>query len=578
MNIFDYFKKKIMHQVLVLFKEKKIDLELNPEQFTVEPPRESRFGDLSTNICMVYAKKIPLSPSEFAELLKSKLLVFDEIETINIKSPGFLNFKLNKVFLFEQVKSILLQNQNYGSTNKNGQNLNIEFVSANPTGPLHVGHVRGAIIGDVLGKIYKKLGYNVTTEYYVNDAGNQIDILAKSVFIRYKELVENLKIDMPEDYYPGEYLISIAKVILNLYGKKLLNSSEEYYLPIIKEISINENLKVIKNDLKLLGIYIDIYTSEKKLIENSIVDKTIKILENKDLIYNGILPKPKSMKNSEWVPRKQKLFKSTLFGDDEDRTISKSDGSLTYFISDIAYHLDKHNRTNGTLINIWGADHAGYVKRMLAAVNSLTGKPDNFIIKLCQLVNLSRDSKIIKMSKRKGTFITLKDIVNEVGSDVVRFIMLTRKNDQTLDFDFNKVVLKNKENPVFYVQYAYARICSVLRKADDYDIDQESILNANLNLINHEIQMSLCKKLILWPRTIENAAKFQEPHRIAFYLIDLASEFHSLWALGREDSNLRFFHDEINEKTYAHLAIVKATKEIIFAGLDILSVNAPEEM
>ena len=391
-------------------------------------------------------------------------------------------------------------------------------------------------------------------------------------------MVTNSKIDIPKDYYPGEYLIPIAKKILYQFNKKLMNKSEKFYLPIIKKISVKENLKNIKNDLKLLNIFIDVYTSEKELIEESMVDKTIAILESKDLIYKGTPSKPKSMANSEWFPREQKLFKSTLFGDDEDRTVSKSDGSLTYFISDIAYHLDKHNRTQGKLINIWGADHAGYVKRMLAAVNSLTGKTDNFIIKLCQLVNLTRDSKIIKMSKRKGTFITLKDIVNEVGSDVVRFMMLTRKNDQMLDFDFNKVVLKNKENPVFYVQYAYARICSVLRKAEEYEIDKQAILNANLSLLNHEIQIKLFNKLILWPRTLENAGKFQEPHRIAFYLIDLASEFHSLWALGREDTDFRFFHDEINERTHAHLALVKATKEIILSGLNILSVNAPEEM
>ena len=577
MNIYSHFKSLLFEIFLEVTKLKNENANALNERFTVELPRDENHGDISTNLCLVFSKSAEMKPRELACLMKPFVEKLDGIINVSIEGPGFLNLKLKNSFWHNQLTEIIHQKERYGESNNfSGKNINVEFVSANPTGPLHVGHVRGAVIGDVLSNILKKVGFNVIKEYYVNDAGNQINILAKSVFLRYKELINKKPIVIPEGYYPGDYLIPIAKDLLSMHKKSLLEKDEIDSINIIKSFSINHMLKLIKSDLELLNIQMDIYSSEKQLVENLSVEKTIKELENKNLIYYGSLPSPKSI-NNDWEPKEQTLFKAKRFGDDEDRTIIKSDGSLTYFASDIAYHRDKWYRTKGTLINIWGADHSGYIKRMKSAVNAITDKENQLDIKLCQMVNLLKDNKPIRMSKRSGNFVTLKHIIDEVGGDAIRFIMLTRKNDQVLDFNFDKVTEKTKENPVFYVKYAHARTCSILKKANELGFDLEK-KDISLSFLNHEIHLKLCKYLSNWPKIIEASAIYKEPHRIAFYLIELSSIFHSLWSLGREQDKLRFFQENNTDCTYAYLTLIKATKIVIASGLKVMSVSAPEEM
>jgi len=576
MNIYTKFKSIIFDIFLDLTKVKNDNINSLSEKFTVELPRDIKHGDMSTNICMVLSRFANQKPIELANMMKPRIELLDEVNSVSIDGPGFINFNLLNSFWHEQIKLILHHKEKYGETKDfSGKNINVEFVSANPTGPLHVGHVRGAVIGDVLSNILKKVGYNVIKEYYVNDAGNQINILAHSVFLRYKELIDNHKIKIPEGYYPGEYLIPIAKQLHEKYEKKLINRNENS-LKIIKDFSVKYILNIIKDDLYRLNIKMDVYSSESELVSNLKVTKAIKELQNKNLLYTGTLPPPKSI-DDDWEPKKQTLFKSKIFGDDEDRTVTKSDGTLTYFATDIAYHMDKLFRTKGTLINIWGADHSGYVKRMTSAVKAITDKEYQLDIKLCQMVNLIKNDKPIKMSKRSGNFITLKEIIDEVGGDAIRFIMLTRKNDQILDFDFDKVTQQSKDNPVFYVKYAHARLCSVLRKAEEMELGLIK-KDINLSLLNHEIHLNLFKCLSNWPRVIETSAIYREPHRIVFYLIELSSMFHSLWSQGRGEEELRFFQKDNIDLTFANLHLVQATKYVIASGLEIISVSAPEEM
>ena len=580
MNIYNDFKNQIFDIFLKVIEENNYnldDIHNLKEKFTVEIPREQNHGDISTNISLVLSKLSGYKPKELAILIKSYLERLENVKSVSIEGPGFININLDNSFWHKQILKILKLKSKFGESQLFlDNNINVEFVSANPTGPLHVGHVRGAVIGDVLSNILKMVGYKVTKEYYVNDAGNQIDILANSVFIRYEEIILKKTAVIPEGYYPGEYLIPIAKSLYDLHNDSLLNCDKFKALEIIKKFSIDFILNEIKIDLGRLNIEMDKYSSEKTLVQDLSVDKTIQELKNKGLIYSGILPSPKS-KVEDWEPKEQTLFKSKIFGDDEDRTIIKSDGTLTYFASDIAYHRDKLIRTNGKLINIWGADHGGYVKRMVAAVNAIADKEGQLEIKLCQMVNLIKNNQPLKMSKRDGNFVTLKEIIEEVGGDAIRFIMLTRKNDQVLDFDFNKVTERSKDNPVFYVKYAHARICSVLKKSKELGFVKEKN-NIDLSYLNDEVHLKLIKSLTYWPKVIEASAIHKEPHRVAFYLIELSSNFHSLWSLGRENNKFRFFQKENEECTYAYLSLIKALKIVISSGLNILSVSAPEEM
>lgn len=462
-----------------------------------------------------------------------------------------------------------------------GQTVNVEYVSANPTGPMHVGHGRGAVVGDALALLLAKAGYKVTKEYYINDAGAQVDVLARSAYLRYREAFGET-IEIPEGLYPGDYLVPVGEKLKETFGDKWLNAEEGDYLEEIKAFSINAMMDLIREDLAVLGVTHDVFSSEKELVENGGVDKAITYLEERGLIYTGVLEPPKGKKPEDWEPRPQLLFKASEFGDDVDRPLKKSDGSGTYFASDIAYHFDKFQRGSDQLIDVMGADHGGYVKRMKAAVKAMSEGKAELDIKLAQMVNLMDNGEPVKMSKRAGTFITLREVIDKVGKDVVRFIMLTRKNDAQLEFDFTKVTEQSKDNPVFYVQYAHARCHSVFRKADeeftDLDRTETALAKADLSLLNDESELTLMRLMAEWPRLIEAAAESHEPHRITYYLYDLASEFHSLWNKGTGDVSLRFLHADNLELTKARLALLKAVSLVIASGLLVLGVEPREEL
>ncbi|MGB1474076.1 MAG: arginine--tRNA ligase, partial [Candidatus Puniceispirillaceae bacterium] len=472
------------------------------------------------------------------------------------------------------VQAILDAGRDYGRNNTGGgASINIEFVSANPTGPLHAAHARGAIFGDALANLMEWSGYSVCREYYINDAGAQVDVLARSAYLRYREALGEADIKIPDGLYPGLYLKEVGSALKEQYGDDLLEKSEADILPLIRTFAIDMMMKSIQNDLAGLGIKMDIYSSERALVEAGKVAAAIESLEKDNLVYRGVLEPPKGQLPDDWEEREQLLFRATDFGDDIDRPLQKSDGSWTYFASDVAYHHDKLQRTGGALINVWGADHGGYVKRMKAATQAISGQKDMLDIKLCQLVSLLDKGKPVKMSKRAGTFVTLSDVMEAVGADVMRFIMLTRRNDQTLEFDYAKVTEKSRENPVFYVQYAHARGCSVLRQDGLPDWDR-----ADLSLLQASHEVRLIKQLVSWPQLVRSAANSHEPHKIAFYLIDLAALFHGLWTAGREDPSLRFILESDAEMTAARLSLVQAAVHVLRAGLNLLSVNAPEEM
>ena len=455
-------------------------------------------------------------------------------------------------------------------------------MSANPTGPLHAAHARGAVVGDALALLLKKTGHEVCKEYYINDAGSQVDILGQSTFLRYKEVLGDDSIVIPDGHYPGAYLKDIALEIVEKDGDKWLSKGVEESLDTFRKYSVQMMMEKVKADLNSLGIEMDIFSSEQSLIQSGGVDGVLKILEERELLYEGVLDPPKGKQSENWISRPQRLFKSTLFGDDVDRAIQKTDGSWTYFASDIAYHYDKYKRGFTEMIDIWGADHGGYVKRMQSAVNAVTFNEAKLDVKICQIVHMLRDGKPIRMSKRSGDFVTIEDVVKAVGKDVIRFIMLTRKNDQVLEFDFDKVVEQSRDNPVFYVQYAHARCCSVLRNADignnGGSFEKSNFCNNNLSLLTDENELNVIKILTNWPRIIQGAAKAHEPHRIAFYLSDLAAAFHSLWNKGKEDEKLRFIIEDDKELSSARLSLIKAIAIVIASGLEVIGIEAAEEL
>ena len=448
-------------------------------------------------------------------------------------------------------------------------------MSANPTGPLHAGHARGAVFGDALASLLTKVGYKVTREYYINDAGSQIEKLVKSSLLRYEECMGKKIDQIPDGLYPGEYLKDVGKVLFDKYGKDLLLKDKTKVFEIARSISLEIILKTIKTDLQKIGIEMDVYSSEQKVVSSELLENVIKILEDKELVYSGTLSAPKGVNSENWEKREQLLFRSTSYGDDTDRALKKSDGSWTYFATDMAYHLDKIKRTNGNLINVLGADHTGYISRINAAVRALSNEKSSIDTKVCALVNLLEDGKPIKMSKRAGNFVTLSEIIEAVGKDVIRFIMLTRRNDQTLDFDFKKVTEKSKENPVFYVQYAHARCNSIFKSAK---VLEEDVLPENLNLLTNENEIALIKFITLWPRVLELAARNHEPHRICYYLIELASNFHTLWSKGKDDNNIKFVLEGNHVLTNSRLSLVKAVALTLRKGLTLLSIEPIFEM
>jgi arginyl-tRNA synthetase len=542
----------------------------------VEPPRDASHGDLATNAAMVLAKQARTNPRALAELIAPKLQAVPAITSVEVAGPGFINLRLSPDAWRDELKTILREGEAYGQSDAGkAERVNVEYVSANPTGPLHMGHCRGAVVGDALARVLEAAGFRVTKEYYVNDAGGQVDTLARSVHLRYREALGETIGDIPEGMYPGDYLKPIGELLAAEFGGKYADAPEAEWLVPFRERAVAAMLDLIRHDLALLGIHHDLFASEAELQGQGAVEAAMDSLRAKGLVYEGTLERPKSLdEQDEWEPVELTLFKSSEFGDDQDRPMKKSDGSWTYFGSDAAYHLRKAESADH-LVNIWGADHAGTVKRVQSAVRALTDGRVDLDVKLVQMVRLFRAGEPVKMSKRGGTFVTLADVVREVGKDVVRFMMLTRRADAPLDFDFAKVVEASKDNPVFYVQYAHARISSLKRKAADAGVELGS--PADLSLLDDE-ELALVKLAAQFPRTVESAAMAHEPHRIAFYLYDLAAAFHALWNRGNDDPERRFLLENNSQLSRARLELALGIGQIIRSGLDLMGVEAAEEM
>ena len=557
--------------------------ELDTSRAVVEPPRDLAHGDMATNAAMVLAKQVGKNPRELGEKIAELLKAHPDVSAADVAGPGFVNFRLNPDKWQKVLNAILSSGTAYGDSDYGqGQSVNVEYVSANPTGPLTAGHARGAVVGDALASLLKKAGFNVTKEYYVNDAGAQVEKLSRSVYLRYREALGEEIGEIPEGHYPGEYLKEVGEALKDRDCTMWMEEDESAWLPVCKEIALDMMMDDIRRDLKDVGIQHDVFTSEQSIVDAGAVDEAFKILEDRGLIYTGVLEPPKGQMPDDWEERPQTLFRATDFGDDVDRALKKSDGSWTYFANDIAYHWDKYKRTGETLINILGADHGGYVKRLSAAVNALTEGKATVDCKLCQMVHMFENGEPVRMSKRAGTFVTLRDIIDKVGGDVVRFIMLTRKNDQTLEFDFAKVVEQSKENPVFYVQYAHARCCSVFRNAaelfPDMDVSDSVLAEADLSCLDTEDDLEMIRLLAGWPRFVRSAAEASEPHRVAFYLQDLASAFHTFWSKGRNDAQLRFLLEDNIPLSLARLALVRSVALVIASGLEVMGVEPVEEM
>jgi len=585
MDVFAGFHGHVLAAVQQLKHDGVVPAEASVEGVTLEPPKDASHGDLATNAAMVLAKPAKLAPRALAERIIPLVVSDPNIARAEIAGPGFINLTLKTSFWPRVLRMVLEQGDAYGrSAIGKGRVVNVEYVSANPTGPMHVGHCRGAVFGDALASLLAFAGYDVTREYYVNDAGAQVDALARSAYLRYREALGEDIGAIPEGLYPGDYLKSVGEALASQHGKELLALPETEWLPIVRQAALTAMLAMIEGDLAELGIRHDVFFSERSLTEGprDEVAETIADLKAKDLIYTGSLPPPKGKVDEDWEDREQLLFRSTAFGDDMDRPLVKSDGSYTYFASDIAYHRDKFRRGFSTMIDVWGADHSGHVRRMKAALAALTGGEADLDIKLCQLVRLFRGGEPVKMSKRAGTFVTLRDVVEEVGPGPVRFMMIYRKNDAPLDFDFVKVTEQSRDNPVFYVQYAHARACSVLRNVrdvfPDLDLGESALARSDLDRLADEAELALIRKIAQFPRLVEGAAEAHEPHRIGFYLYDLAAEFHGLWNRGKDSPQLRFIYETDRELTRARLALVAATKQVLASGLGILGVSAMQEM
>jgi arginyl-tRNA synthetase len=583
MNLFTLFRQRIVAAITALAADGLLPEGLDLAAVTAEPPREATHGDIASNAAMALAKQARLKPREIAEKLAPLLQLDQAVAAVEIAGPGFINLRLVDSFWHDRLAEILAAGVRYGdSTLGQGAKVDVEYVSANPTGPMHIGHCRGAVFGDALSNLLTKAGFDVCREYYINDAGAQVDVLARSAHLRYREALGET-ITIPEGLYPGDYLKPVGVAIAARDGGQWLGGDEATWLGPVRDFAIDAMMRLIRDDLATLGIRHDVFTSERRLYQEGKVQQAIDTLQARGLIYRGVLEPPKGKTPEDWEPREQLLFRATQFGDDVDRPLQKSDGSWTYFATDIACHFDKFERGYPAMIDVWGADHGGYVKRMQAAVKALAGaKRATLDVKICQLVNLLDGGVPVKMSKRAGSFVTLRDVVDEVGKDVVRFIMLTRKNDAPLDFDFAKVTEQSKDNPVFYVQYAHARAHSVLRHATadlaGADLTAPALAQAEFGRLSHAAELALLKLMASWPRLVESAADAHEPHRIAFYLYDLASAFHGLWNMGKEDASLRFIIADDRALTLARLALTHALATVIASGLAVIGVHPVEEM
>ncbi|MDQ7079049.1 MAG: arginine--tRNA ligase [Paracoccaceae bacterium] len=580
MNLFAEIRNLVIDSLGRMVDDGTLPEGLDFANVTVEPPRDALHGDMATNAAMVLAKPAGRKPRDIAAALAERLADDPRILAADVAGPGFLNLRLAPDAWRAAIPVILAKGRDFGRSDMGaGRKVNVEYVSANPTGPLHVGHTRGAVFGDALASLLDFAGFDVTREYYINDGGAQVDVLARSVYLRYLEACGQ-QVQFEDGTYPGDYLIPVGQAVKEKYGESLVGKPESVWLADLRQFATDAMMELIRDDLAALGVKMDVFFSEKSLYGTGRIEAAIELLRQKGLIYEGTLEPPKGKKPEDWEPRKQTLFKSTEHGDDVDRPVQKSDGSWTYFAPDIAYHQDKIARGFDELIDVWGADHGGYVKRMKAAVSALSDGRVPLDVKLTQLVKLYKNGQPFKMSKRAGTFVTLRDVVDQVGSDVTRFVMLTRKNDAPLDFDFAKVLEQSRENPVFYVQYAHARISSVLNKARAAGIETDlaKLGHADLSEIAHESEMALLRKLAEWPRQLELAARHHEPHRVAFYLYDLASDFHALWNKGNELPELRFLQEDNPQRSKGKIALITAVSVVISAGLGILGVTPMTEM
>ena len=583
MNIFKKIEQELHVIIEVLKKEGALPDTVVSTKVEATPPKDAAHGDIATNAAMVIAAQTGKNPREIATLLVEKINQLDVVEAVQIAGPGFINMTLKQSVWQNAISDILAHGRAYGDSDVGkGKKVNVEYVSVNPTGPMHVGHGRGAVFGDALATLLQKAGYSVTKEYYINDAGAQVDKLADSAYLRYREANGETIAEIPEGLYPGDYLVPVGQELAKLHGKKLMDAPREVWLPIVRDFSIDAMMDLIRGDLEVLGVKHDVFTSERAITKAGKVDEALKVLESKKLIYTGVLEPPKGKAPEDWEPRPQTLFKSTEFGDDVDRAIKKSDGSWTYFAPDIAYHFDKCQRGFDLLIDIFGADHGGYVKRIKSAVNALTGGKVAVEVKLMQMIKLLRGGAPAKMSKRAGNFVILRDVIDEVGKGVFRFIMLTRKNDAPLDFDFDTVMQQSRDNPVFYVQYAHARARSVIRNAIAEMPEVEALVKnppKDLStLIKHPAELALIRLMCSWPRTVESSAAALEPHRIAFYLQDVAAAFHGLWNMGNDDLGLRFIIKHDIQLTAARVVLANAVSTVIASGLLVLGVEPVEEM
>ncbi|MEX0319065.1 MAG: arginine--tRNA ligase [Ruegeria sp.] len=580
MNLFSEIRDLVLDALAQMQSEGALPEGLSFDNVAVEPPRDAAHGDMATNAAMVLAKPAKMKPRDIAEVLAEVLAADARITSAEVAGPGFLNLRLANSAWQDVLAAVLENGTDYGrSAMGQGRKVNVEYVSANPTGPLHVGHTRGAVFGDALASLLAYSGHDVTREYYINDGGAQVDVLARSAYERYRE-ANGLSPEIAEGLYPGDYLVPIGEALKEEYGDSLIDKPESEWLEELREFVTNAMMDLIRADLKALGVEMDVFFSEKSLYGTGRIEAALQSLTGKGLIYEGVLEPPKGKKPEDWEPREQTLFKSTEHGDDVDRPVKKSDGSWTYFAPDIAYHYDKVTRGFDELIDVFGADHGGYVKRMKAAVSALSDGQVPLDIKLTQLVKLWKNGEPFKMSKRAGNFVTLRDVVDQVGPDVTRFVMLTRKNDAPLDFDFDKVLEQSRENPVFYVQYAHARVMSVQRRAAEAGIaaDDATLAAADLGKIDHESELVVAKKLAEWPRLVEIAARTHEPHRVAFYLYELAGDFHALWNKGNDVTSLRFLQDGDAATSQSKMALARAVSVVISAGLGILGVTPAQEM
>jgi arginyl-tRNA synthetase len=587
MNIFNRFQEIVVLEVEEMAKAGDLPPGIDVGAVSVELPRDAVHGDLATNAALVLAKQAKCAPRDIAQPLAARLLGNSDIVLAEVAGPGFINLRLTDAFWHRELAEVLRAGAAYGDSDLGvGTAINVEYVSANPTGPLHVGHCRGAVFGDALANLLDKAGFKVAREYYVNDAGKggQMEALARSIHFRYSQALGNTVGDMPDDLYPGDYLIGVAEDLAQRVGDKWLPRDDDKWSDKFAALGVEEMLKLIKKDLALLDIRFrdQEFHSERALHQGDKVEEAYKFLERRDLIYTGVLDPPQGMAIEDWEPRDQPLFRATQFGDDVDRPLKKSDGSWTYFAADIAYHWDKWRRGFANMIDVWGADHSGYVMRMKAAVTALSSGEASLDVKICNLVKVMNDGVPVRMSKRAGDFVTLSEVVDAVGKDVVRFIMLTRRNDAPLDFDLARATEQSKDNPVFYVQYAHARVRSLIRRAreeiPELDVTPACLAGADFSRLTQPAELALIKALTRWPHVVESAAVAHEPHRVAFYLAELAADFHGLWAKGNEADSLRFLVAGDARLTAARLALAQGAATVIASGLAVMGVAPAEEM